>query len=174
MRKGFFCVALLAACVLMLTGCEGNALPQAPEPTPTEAITASLTQLPTLKPTPEPTDTPKPTESPTPTPEPVYVQTIPENAQVKQHQALLATEGIDLEFTDDAIDEIADLSCRMNEQNEDIGARRLATVLEKLLEDISYEIPEPDESGKIVIDKDFVMDKFADTIRRDDMDRYII
>ena len=104
----------------------------------------------------------------------VKILTIPENAQVKQHQALLATEGINLEFTDDAIDEIADLSCRMNEQNEDIGARRLATVLEKLLEDISYEIPEPDESGKIVIDKDFVMDKFADTIRRDDMDRYII
>ena len=75
MRKGFFCVALLAACVLMLTGCEGNALPQAPEPTPTEAITASLTQLPTLKPTPEPTDTPKPTESPTPTPEPTEAPT---------------------------------------------------------------------------------------------------
>ena len=102
------------------------------------------------------------------------ILTIPENAQVKQHQALLATEGIDLVFTDDAIDEIADLSCKMNEQNENIGARRLATVLEKLLEDISYEIPEPDEDGKLVIDKEFVMSKFADTIRRDDMDRYII
>ena len=62
----------------------------------------------------------------------------------------------------------------MNEQNENIGARRLATVLEKLLEDISYEIPEPDENGKIIIDKEFVMSKFADTIKRDDMDRYII
>ena len=62
----------------------------------------------------------------------------------------------------------------MNEQNENIGARRLATVLEKLLEDISYEIPEPDENGKIIIDKEFVMNKFADTIKRDDMDRYII
>ena len=104
----------------------------------------------------------------------IKILTVPENAQVKQHQALLATEGIDLEFTDDAIDEIADLSCKMNEQNENIGARRLATVLEKLLEDISYEIPEPDENGKIIIDRDFVMEKFADTIRRDDMDRYII
>ena len=62
----------------------------------------------------------------------------------------------------------------MNEQNENIGARRLATVLEKLLEDISFEIPEPDENGKITIDRDFVRSKFADTIRRDDMDRYII
>ena len=104
----------------------------------------------------------------------IKILTVPENAQVKQHQALLATEGIDLEFTDDAIDEIAELSCRMNEQNENIGARRLATVLEKLLEDISYEIPEPDENGKIIIDKEFVMNKFADTIKRDDMDRYII
>ncbi len=104
----------------------------------------------------------------------VKILTVPENAQVKQHQALLSTEGIDLEFTDDAIDEIAELSCRMNEQNENIGARRLATVLEKLLEDISYEIPEPDENGKITIDREFVRSKFADTIRRDDMDRYII
>ena len=104
----------------------------------------------------------------------VKILTVPENAQVKQHQALLKTEGIDLTFTDDAIDEIAELSCKMNEQNENIGARRLATVLEKLLEDISYEIPEPDEDGKITIDREFVRNKFADTIRRDDMDRYII
>ena len=104
----------------------------------------------------------------------IKILTVPENAQVKQNQALLATEGIDLEFTDDAIDEIAELSCRMNEQNENIGARRLATVLEKLLEDISFEIPETDENGKITIDRDFVRSKFADTIRRDDMDRYII
>ena len=104
----------------------------------------------------------------------IKILTIPENALIKQHQALLATEGIDLEFTDDAIDEIADMSCLMNEQNENIGARRLATILEKLLEDISYEIPKPDENGKIVIDSDFVKNKYADTIRRDDMDRYII
>ena len=104
----------------------------------------------------------------------IKILTVPENAQVKQHQALLATEGIDLQFTDDAIDEIAELSCRMNEQNENIGARRLATVLEKLLEDISFEIPEPDSDGKLTIDREFVMNKFADTIRRDDMDRYII
>ena len=104
----------------------------------------------------------------------VKILTIPENALVKQHQALLKTEGIDLEFTDDAIDEIAEMSCLMNEQNENIGARRLATILEKLLEDISYEIPDPGEDGKIVIDRAFVQDKYADTIRKDDMDRYII
>ena len=68
------------------------------------------------------------------------ILTVPENAITKQHQALLGTEGIRLEFTDDAISEIASMAYMMNEQNENIGARRLSTILEKLLEDISYEI----------------------------------
>ncbi|MDD5922115.1 MAG: AAA family ATPase [Eubacteriales bacterium] len=104
----------------------------------------------------------------------VKILTIPENAIIKQQQALMETEGIHLLFTDDAIDEIADLSYLMNEQTENIGARRLATVLEKLLEDISYEIPEPDENGNITVDREMVREKFADTIREEDMDRYIL
>lgn len=104
----------------------------------------------------------------------VKILTVPENAIVKQHQALLETEGIKLKFTDDAIDSIAEMAYLMNEQNENIGARRLATILEKLLEDISYEIPEPDENGEIIIDKAFVEDKFSDTIAKDDMERYIL
>lgn len=102
------------------------------------------------------------------------ILTVPENAITKQHQALLKTEGIDLQFTDEAIDEIAELAEAANEQNENIGARRLATILEKLLEDISYEIPEPDENGQIIIDKKFVDSKFGDTIARDDMDQFIL
>ena len=62
----------------------------------------------------------------------------------------------------------------MNEQNENIGARRLHTIMEILLEDISYEIPDPDENGKIIIDRAFVQNKFNDTIRRDDVDKYIL
>ena len=101
------------------------------------------------------------------------ILTVPENAITKQHQALLGTEGIRLEFTDDAISEIASMAYMMNEQNENIGARRLSTILEKLLEDISYEIPEP-EDGRITIDRNFVDSKFEDTIRRDTLDRYIL
>lgn len=104
----------------------------------------------------------------------VKILTVPENAIIKQQQALMETEGIHLQFTDDAIDEIADLSYLMNEQTENIGARRLATVLEKLLEDISYEIPEPDENGNITVDREMVREKFAYTIREEDMDRYIL
>lgn len=104
----------------------------------------------------------------------VKILTVPENAIVKQQQALLSTEGIDLEFTDDSIDEIAEMAFLANEQTENIGARRLHTILEKLLEDISFEIPEPDEDGKFIIDREFVQNKFVDTIRRDDVDKYIL
>lgn len=104
----------------------------------------------------------------------VKILTVPENAITKQQQALLATEGINLEFTDDSIDEIAEMSFLMNEQTENIGARRLYTILEKLLEDISFEIPETGDDGKITIDREFVQSKFEDTIRRDDMDKYIL
>jgi ATP-dependent HslUV protease ATP-binding subunit HslU len=104
----------------------------------------------------------------------VKILTVPENAITKQQQALLETEGIHLEFTEDSIDEIAEMAFLMNEQTENIGARRLYTILEKLLEDISYEIPETDEDGKIIIDKEFVKGKFEDTIRKDDMDKYIL
>ena len=104
----------------------------------------------------------------------VKILTVPENAITKQHQALLETEGINLEFAEDSIDEIAEMSFLMNEQNENIGARRLHTILEQLLEDISFEIPKNDENGKIIIDKEFVRNKFIDTISKDDVDKYIL
>ena len=103
----------------------------------------------------------------------VKILTIPKNAILKQHKALLETEGIKVEFSEDSIDEIATMAYIMNEQTENIGARRLYTILEKLLEDISFNIPEMEEE-EIVIDREYVQSKFSDTIRRDDIDRYIL
>ena len=103
----------------------------------------------------------------------IQILTVPENALLKQHKALLETEGIKVDFSEDAIDEIATMAYLMNEQTENIGARRLHTILEKLLEDISFNIPEMDEE-QIVIDREYVQSKFMDTIHKDDVDRYIL
>lgn len=103
----------------------------------------------------------------------VQILTVPENAILKQHKALLETEGIKVEFSENAIDEIADMAYIMNEQTENIGARRLHTILEKLLEDISYNIPDMEEE-EIVIDREYVQSKFMDTVHKDDVDRYIL
>ncbi len=103
----------------------------------------------------------------------VNILTVPENALLKQHKALLETEGIGVEFTDSAIDEIATISFLMNEQTENIGARRLHTIIEKLLEDISFNIPEMDEE-KIEIDAEYVSEKFQETVHQEDLDRFIL
>ena len=103
----------------------------------------------------------------------VKILTVPENAILKQHKALLETEGIKVEFSEDSIDEIATMAYLMNEQTENIGARRLYTILEKLLEDISFNIPEMEEE-EIVIDREYVQSKFGDTIHKDDIDRFIL
>lgn len=101
------------------------------------------------------------------------ILTVPENALLKQHKALLETEGIAIEFTDDAIAEIARMAFLMNEQTENIGARRLHTILEKLLEDISFNIPDMDEE-KLTIDKEYVKDKFIEKIHPEDLDQFIL
>ena len=103
----------------------------------------------------------------------VKILTVPENALLKQHKALLETEGIEIEFTDEAIDEIATMAFLMNEQTENIGARRLHTILEKLLEDISFNIPDMDDE-KITIDQQYVKEKFAEKIHPEDIDKYIL
>ena len=103
----------------------------------------------------------------------VEILTKPENALIKQHKALLETEGIEVEFTEDAIDQIATISFMMNDQTGNIGARRLHTILEKLLEDISFNIPEMEEE-KITIDEDYVKERFQETIHAEDLDRYIL
>ena len=96
-----------------------------------------------------------------------------ENAVTKQQKALLETEGVEVEFTDDSTDEIAEMAYLMNEQTENIGARRLYTILEKLLEDVSFMLP--DESvDKVLIDREFVKNKFKETVKEVDVDKYIL
>ncbi len=97
----------------------------------------------------------------------------PRNALIKQYIALLATEGVELEFTEDAIDAIAELAQRANEQMQNIGARRLHTVMESLLEEISFEAPERGE-GKLVIDANYVQEKILPIIKDDDAAKYIL
>ena len=101
------------------------------------------------------------------------ILTVPENAVTKQQKALLETEGVHVEFTDDAIDEIANIAYLMNEETENIGARRLHTVLEILLEDVSYNLPDPD-INEVTIDRDYVLDKLSEKIKEVDVDRYIL
>ena len=103
----------------------------------------------------------------------VKILTVPENALLKQHKALLETEGVEIDFTDEAIEEIATMAFMMNEQTENIGARRLHTIMEKLLEDLSFNIPDMDEK-KIVIDKEYVREKFREKIHEEDVDKFIL
>lgn len=97
----------------------------------------------------------------------------PHNALTKQYAALLLTEDIDVNFTDDAIDEIATIAAEVNEKTENIGARRLHTVLEKLLEDISFEAPER-KNGRLVIDREYVRAKLSEIAKDEDLSRYIL
>jgi ATP-dependent HslUV protease ATP-binding subunit HslU len=101
------------------------------------------------------------------------ILTVPENALIKQHKALLETEDIKVEFTDSAIEEIATMAFLMNEQTENIGARRLHTILEKLLEDISFNIPDM-EQDQLNIDGEYVKEKFIEKIHPEDLDRFIL
>ncbi|MGI6752391.1 MAG: ATP-dependent protease ATPase subunit HslU [Anaerovoracaceae bacterium] len=103
----------------------------------------------------------------------IKILTVPENALLKQHKMLLETEGVKVDFTDKAVEEIATMAFITNEQTENIGARRLHTIMEKLLEDISFEIPEMTEES-IIIDEDYVKEKFIDRIHAYDVDRFIL
>jgi len=99
--------------------------------------------------------------------------TEPENALIKQYKALLKTEDIDLEFEQPAIEEITDIAQRINEMTENIGARRLYTVMEKLLEDISFSAPDMEEK-RMVITKDYVRQKLGEFLEKEDLSRYIL
>ena len=103
----------------------------------------------------------------------IRILTEPYNALIKQYTALLATEEVALDFTEDSIEEIADIAAYVNEKTENIGARRLHTVLEKLLEDISFEAPEK-KNGKLVIDEKYVKDKLSEIVKDEDLSRYIL
>ena len=101
------------------------------------------------------------------------ILTVPENAIIKQNIALLETEDINLIFTDDALEEIASMAFIANEQTENIGARRLYTIMEALLEDISFNVPDIQEKD-ITIDREYVLEKFKENISNFDVDKYIL
>ncbi|MCZ6527756.1 MAG: ATP-dependent protease ATPase subunit HslU, partial [Candidatus Dadabacteria bacterium] len=103
----------------------------------------------------------------------VNILTKPKNALIKQYIELLNTENIELVFADDAIQEIAETAQNVNESTENIGARRLYTILEKMLDDISFEAPDMAEE-RIVIDAKYVQDKISDIVKDRDLSRYIL
>ena len=103
----------------------------------------------------------------------VRILTEPKGALVIQYTALMATDGITIRFEPDAIDRIADFATIVNERTENIGARRLYTVMEKLLDDISFEAPEMLEKS-ISIDADYVNRMLTDIVRNEDLSRYIL
>jgi len=97
----------------------------------------------------------------------------PDNSLIKQYVALMKTENVELQFTDDGIEELAEISSQINSTIENIGARRLHTILEKVLEEISFSAP--DKSGeKIVIDKSFVQKNLGDIIKDKDLSKFIL
>ncbi|MBW1935067.1 MAG: ATP-dependent protease ATPase subunit HslU [Deltaproteobacteria bacterium] len=97
----------------------------------------------------------------------------PKNALITQYKALLETEGIELSFEESAVREIASIASKVNERMENIGARRLHTVMEKLLDEISFDAPDMDEN-KIVIDRKYVSDKLKDILEDENLSQYIL
>ena len=101
------------------------------------------------------------------------ILTEPCNSLIKQYVALLATEGLKIEIADDAIEEIAETAFLVNEQTENIGARRLYTILEKLLEDISFDAPNL-KKKQFKIDRKYVKKKLQSIVKNEDLSRYIL
>ncbi|MBO5955162.1 MAG: ATP-dependent protease ATPase subunit HslU [Clostridia bacterium] len=102
------------------------------------------------------------------------ILTIPQNAITTQYQELLKVDNIDLEFTDDAIDAIAELAADENETRENIGARRLQTIMELLLEDISFNASDENPMVKVTIDKPFVLNTMKEIIHTHDFKKYVL
>ncbi len=103
----------------------------------------------------------------------VRILTEPENALLKQYQALLATEGVSIEFTQESIYEMAQIAYEINQKMENIGARRLHTVVEKVLEDLSFDAPDIAPT-KIVITPEFVREKLADILEKEELMKFIL
>ena len=103
----------------------------------------------------------------------IKVLTEPKSSLVKQYVALLETEGVKLEFTRDALDEIARFAFRVNEGTENIGARRLHTIVERVLDEVSFEAPER-KGQNFVIDADYVRKSLTDIVKDQDLSRYIL
>ncbi len=103
----------------------------------------------------------------------IRILTEPENALIKQYEALMVTEGLRVEFSQDAIEEIAEIAEKVNESTENIGARRLHTVMEKVMEEISFSAPDM-KKKKIKIDKKYVKKQLEDIVKDEDLSRFIL
>jgi len=103
----------------------------------------------------------------------VRILTEPKNALIKQYEALLETEGVHLKFADDAVQEIAAIAADVNERMENIGARRLHTILERLLDDVSFAAPEM-HGQEVAIDAVYVRERLAPILKSEDLSRYIL
>jgi ATP-dependent HslUV protease ATP-binding subunit HslU len=103
----------------------------------------------------------------------VRILTEPENSLTKQYRALLETDGITVEFTSEGVNELAGMAFQVNQETENIGARRLHTVMEKLLEDVLFRAPEMDEK-RVVVDATYVRGRLQDLVSNRDVSRYIL
>jgi ATP-dependent HslUV protease ATP-binding subunit HslU len=103
----------------------------------------------------------------------VRILTEPKSSLVKQYTALLETEGVKLEFTPEALSEIAHFAFRVNESTENIGARRLHTIMERVLDELSFDAPER-KGAHVVIDADYVRKMLTDIVKNQDLSRYIL
>lgn len=103
----------------------------------------------------------------------IQILTEPENALIKQYVALMDTEGLSIIFTEDAIDEIAEIAEKVNEMTENIGARRLHTIMEKVMEDISFQAPNIKKKN-ITIDRKYVQKHLEDIVKDEDLSRFIL
>jgi ATP-dependent HslUV protease ATP-binding subunit HslU len=101
------------------------------------------------------------------------ILTEPKNSLVKQYKALLETEGIELDFTEDAVDAVARFAVRVNEQTENIGARRLHTIMEKVLDEISFEGPDLEPKQQL-IDAEYVSRTISEIVKDQDLSRYVL
>ena len=103
----------------------------------------------------------------------VRILTEPKNALIKQYTALLETEGVQLSFREDAISEISQIAAEVNERTENIGARRLHTIMEKMLDEISFHAPEM-RGQEVTIDAKYVRDRLSPILQDEDLSRYIL
>jgi ATP-dependent HslUV protease ATP-binding subunit HslU len=104
----------------------------------------------------------------------VKILTLPQNALIKQYGALLETEGLQIEFHDDGIREIAKIASEVNDQVENIGARRLHTIMTTLLEDVLYNAPDDMPQRTVVVDQDLVQSRLVALVKNRDLSRYIL